>query len=496
MSTVSAKPFWNLFRYGTLLITLGFIIGCREHAPTQGEVLSQAQELSMAGDNAAAISLLEGFLQDHPGSFDVVDTLAFLYAEEGDSAVAAFFFSRAAEIDPSQPEYLLYAAEALEASGDPAGAVSHYEQFLSARPDDVAIHVRLAQLHESRGNRSAALDAYLQANRRQPSGEIQLELGRLYLQSGNRAVAQTWFASAAQASRETRPDGLLGLLEIAIRAQRYTDAEALVETLDREFPGYLNQSRLAQTRRQLATWRRSQQEAEAALAAMRPPVTEETPLAVAANRAPAETTDPTPDTPPSPAEGEDLSAMADEGIDRGPIALFPDPSEPPPAPAPTPTATPVPSVVQAYENFLSQARTQAREGNHLEAIRNYQRALARNDEDPAVWRDLSHSQFQAGQNSLAAASASEAVRRAPEDPTVLLHYLRVAAPTLTPDRLLRELETARNRFPDSPGIALALGRAYDERGSRAYAGRMYQEFLRLAAPDHPARAEIEALLNN
>jgi len=88
------------------------------------------------------------------------------------------------------------------------------------------------------------------------------------------------------------------------------------------------------------------------------------------------------------------------------------------------------------------------------------------------------------------------VRRAPDDPVNVLQYVRVASRTLPPNRILQELERARSRFPESADVALALGRAYDEQGSRRYAGRMYAEFLRLADQGHPDRPEIEALLNN
>lgn len=514
MFSVSAKPFWKPLLFTTLLIASGFILGCGKKEPTQSEVLAMAQAQMAAGNHTAATSMLENYLAAHPGAFDVIDRLAFAYAEAGDPAMAAFYFNRAGEIDPAQPEYFLYAAQALEQINDSAGAANSYRKYLTANPDDATVYIQLAEMNAELGNRSAALDAYLQANRHRPDGTIQNAIARLYLESGNQAQAQTWFASAAQSGGTAREVALLGLLEIALRAERFADAEELVQTIDREFPGAIELSPLADSRRQLEEWRDAQENAAEALAALDDPV-------LGPAIPPPAATAPLDTDPPSVATVEEPAAEAASPSDPEQPAEAPSPEAPPPSPPmdkeqlvaqaearfETAQLFPAPEEQNAgttessdrqreYGNFLEQAREQVVMGNLDQAVRNFQRALARNNSDPEVWRELSETQYQAGDFVRARASASEAVRRAPDDPGYLLQYLRVAQRTLPQSQLLRELEAARNRFPRSGAVALALGRAYDAQGSRGYAGRMYREFLRLAPPDHPDRAEIEALLNN
>lgn len=516
MLSVSAKPFWKPCLLTTLLIALGFILGCGKKEPTQQEVLAGANARASAGDHAAAATTLENYLATHPGAFEVVEALAFTYAEANDPAMSAFYFRRAAEIDPSQPEYLLYAARALEQSGDSAGAADSYRKYLTARPGDAGVYRQLAEINLVQGNRSAAIDAYLQANRHEPGGDTQNAIARLYLQGGNQAQAQTWFASAAQGDPVAREAALLGLLEISLRAERYADAEELVLTIDREFPGAIEASPLGQARQQLAAWREAQDDAAAALAAITdvssspvsPSLTtpagqdedNETPSSETVSTAPAPGPSPAASEPiteqgptgqPPPPDKDQLVAEVEAEFDQ-PMELFPDSGQT----TGSGGAASASSRTGEYQGLVQQARNLAAVGDHENAIRNFQRALARENSDPEVWRELSESQFQAGQYSRAPASASEAVRRAPDDPGFLLQYLRVAQRTLPQERIVRELEAARSRFPRSGAVALALARAYESQGSRGYAGRMYREFLRLAPPDHPDRAEIEQLFNN
>lgn len=507
MFTVSAKVFSKALLLGTLLVALGFSFGCgKKPEPTAAEVIETARLQAAAGGHTPAIQTLENYLAEHPGAFDVIDALAFTASEAGDPMLAAFYFARAAEVDPSQPEYLLYAAAALSESGDRAGAAESYRRYLTIRPADAAVWTALAELNENMGNRSAALDAHLQANRSQPSGASQVAIGRHYLQARNFAQAQSWFAAAAQRNDGYRDEALLGLTEIALRASRFADAEQLVATLDTEFPGAVDQSSLGDVRRQLSTWRRTLAEAEAAVAALSaPPAPAET--APPAESPPEPDSSPSTPEPPAPdpstpteiAASQDTAAEVPESptlpVDTTSVAAADptvsepmEPSETPETPEPVETAAPAP---QTFDDFLRLARRQVLAGDFSEAIRNFQRALARDSSRPEIWRELSEAQFQNEDHIAAPASASEAMQRAPNEPQYLLQYLRVAAPTMPQQRLVRELEAARLRFPTNPAITLTLARAYDDAGSRGYAERMYQEFLRLAASNHPNRPEVE-----
>jgi tetratricopeptide (TPR) repeat protein len=535
MFSASVNRFFHTLLTVTLLASLGFILGCGKKEITEAEVLETARMQADAGGYTPAIATLENYLTDHPGAFAVIDALAFTALEAGDQALAALYFQRAAEVDPSQPEYLLLAANAMADGGDNSGAAAAYREYLTVRPADSGAWVQLAELNANLGNRSAALDAYLQANRIQPSGAVQVAIGQNYLAAGNLAQSQIWFATAAQAEDEARPAALLGLLEIALRANRYTDAQALIQTLDTEAPGYLDESHLAQSRADLAAWQRKQNEAAEAVAALnnRPQNTAQSgssPSPDTSNQssgtASTEVADADRATEESTTAEASASTQATTPDSGGPVAATTDPTEASAEvtnedeadkdlavtdveadtaeeaeTATNETIAPSSGVTEVfrsprrtYEEFVSLARAQVMDGEFSEAIRNFQRALARQNSDPEIWLELSEAQFQAGENVRAPASASEAVRRAPNNPKYFLQYIRVSAPTNPLARTIRELEAAQNRFPESPAVALTLARAYEDQGSLNYARRMYEIFLTLASSNHPDRPEVEARL--
>ena len=72
-----------------------------------------------------------------------------------------------------------------------------------------------------------------------------------------------------------------------------------------------------------------------------------------------------------------------------------------------------------------------------------------------------------------------------------LDYLRVIQRTKKPEDFLAELETAYDRFPRSPEIALSLARGYERiSGNNSDAIVLYERFI-LLAPNHPLRSEAE-----
>ena len=64
-----------------------------------------------------------------------------------------------------------------------------------------------------------------------------------------------------------------------------------------------------------------------------------------------------------------------------------------------------------------------------------------------------------------------------------------------PDEILAELESAHDRFPGSPEIALSLARGYERiSGNNTSAIVLYERFIQLA-PNHPLCNEAEASIN-
>lgn len=483
----------------TSLVALGFSFGCGKKVLTEEEVLLSADQYVSQGQYDQAIATLENFLQTHPGALDVIEALAFAYMQDNDPEVAAYYFSRAAEVDSAQPEYYLYAANALKSINNYSGASESFRKYLTVRPRDHTVLVQLAELNAELGNRSAALDNFLQANRVKNTAPVQNKIAQLYLEAGNQVQAQTWFASAAQYGGESRADALVGLTEVALKAKRFADAEKLVEVLNQEFPGKLESSHLADTMPQLREWRKQQDAATKAVARIGtpkpnppPPETNPPPSEHPEEAAP-EPTEETPDevVAETPTEAAPPSEEPVEATSESP-ALFPEPEE---LPAGTIAETPGTPLTPHLE-FVRKARAEANQGNYDESIRNYQRALARDNSNPQVWSELSRSQILAGKFVPALASANEAIRRDPARPAYLLQYFEAAEEAMPAGQRMRELEAAHRKFPENPDLALKLADSYEETSHPSYAQRMLQEFLRLAPPNHPERAEVEARLNS
>jgi len=468
--------------------TLFFLFfGCADPEPTVDERVAQAETLLDAGQIDSAILILEQVQESNPERVDALEALAFAYSAQGDPMLASLNFLKIAEIVPSQPEYLLYAAESLLEAGDPKGAIDQYRAYLHARPSDRAIWVTLADLYRSRGRTTEALDAYLAAEQVEPRSQQRIALGRLYLQSGNLAQAQAWFARAIEGDQEYRDEALLGLLETAIRAKRFADAEALVTQIDEEYPGRLNRSELDSVRDQLAEWRRRQDAAKEAVAALEPP-TRETPAETQPAPPPAASTEAGAAGPPSADAAEVAATEAEQ------TAPSPGDEEPTDAGEEDVTAAEVDPPADDAARHLALARENSDQGNLAEAIRHYKRALVLNDSQPEVWAELSEAYLQNGDNRWAQATASEAVRRDPDNPRLVLQFIRAGQRTMNQQRLLEEMEKAYRIFPDQPEIVLVLARAYRDAGNRRNALLLYRRFLELVPQDYPSRSQVESEL--
>ena len=477
----------------------GFILflifsGCgKRELPLEEQVL-QAETLLDAGQIESAIRILEHCRERAPERVDILESLAFAYSASGDPILASLTFTEIAELVPGRSEYLLYAAESLLEAGDRKGAVSQYERYLKRRPKDRAVWVALADLHIEQGRLSKALEALLEAEKTDSQPRQQLSIGDLYLRRDNLAQAQSWFAKALEGGAEARDEALLGLLETAVRAGRFAEAEALVERLEAEYPGRLGQSALDSVRDQLVAWRERQDAAEEALAALDN-----------RNRT----------TPRGTGEVEAPAVEASASDERGAVAEAPSAAEestPETARATPEESSPEgservardssrdgeslePTQRPATETPLAEARAARESGNLQEAIRFFKRALVLDDTQSGVWAELSELYLEVGNDRWAQATASEAMRRDPDNPKRVLQFLRAAQRTMESERLIDEMEAAYRKFPRQPEIVRVLARAYAEEGNFRNARLLLREFLDLVPEGHPSRLAVESELN-
>jgi hypothetical protein len=155
-----------------------------------------------------------------------------------------------------------------------------------------------------------------------------------------------------------------------------------------------------------------------------------------------------------------------------------------------PTLTP-----RSLDHLLADAETASMEHDYKQAIQLYWQALGRANNRADIWNQLSLAYRLDGQTKNAETTALEATRLAPEEIDYTLDYLRTIQRTKKPDDFLAELETAYDRFPRSPEIALSLARGYERiSGNNSTAIVLYERFIDLA-PNHPLRTEAETALS-
>jgi Tfp pilus assembly protein PilF len=470
-----------------------FGCGLKEQSPSA--VLSDAGRQLDQGNTQQAIDILEAYEERKPGNPQVLEQLAFAWAQKGEAKMAAYYFNRLAQVSPERQDALLFAAQSLEQGGDRPGAIALYEQYLAKNHEDAGACIAYARLAAAQGLADRALSSYHLAYELKPSGATASALARLYLDKNNEAQASVWYDTALKDHPDQTETALMGLLEIAIRQKDYPKADAYVTRLQKDFPGSLETSAMKDVPAQLAEWKQKQEDlrkATAALTAARlkppqPPPPPPPPVAEQPAPKPEAAPESIPIDPDAPARPADRltkaeavakAASAEEQADlnasvKAAAAPAPHIVEPPPSAPPGP---------------LELARKARDGGNLQEAARLYPHALAM-EPTAAVWNEYSIVSLNLGNTGQAFAASLEATRMDPYNAGFALQYLRVAQAVYEPRRFLGELIQMRRRFPDAPVITLALARAYAQVDHNARNARiLYDEFL-LKYPNHPLYAQ-------
>ncbi|MDP0497056.1 MAG: tetratricopeptide repeat protein [Verrucomicrobiota bacterium JB024] len=528
-----------------------------EQARIDAEVatrLDAAKHLLYNGSIDQAVSALEVLDADHPNRPGVIEQLAFAYAEVPDPAMAAFYFDQAYTLTPSRTDLALFAAQAHTQMKDWPAAAMAYQHYLEGEPMDAGAWKQLAQAQRNAGKLQPSLEAWLRAfktEKSKPTVTEAVELGSLYYQLGNQAQAGDWWNYALKLPDQdgAHAQARLGLLRLALAREHWAQAEELVANLDAQSPALIDNSDLAGVRRQLADLR-------AATSGIKPPAasgsiattgtgssasavtpsgtattgsaaTTGTTTAATSSSATGTATTNVADLPDSggsklvdPADvapaGQDtvtgpagvpqehvISASWGDAGDGTPtdsteVAVTEDNTTVAPTPladGQTPAADTEPEM-PAPKNEYERGVIAYQEGNFPAAIRHFQMSLAiENSQNALTFYDLSRAYYAIGQWQQAELFASEAMRLQPKNIQYRAQYLRAIQKSQSRQRLMEELVAAYELFPDSPDIALALARGYDKIEQNPRNARyMYEQFLELAPPDHPKRAEIEELL--
>lgn len=538
-----------------LALTLIAVAGCTGPEEKKAQRLNEAVELRAAGDDTNALAILEGLANEYPNDTDILRQIGNIYSDQGDATMAAFFIEQAYRQNPDDIELLYQTYRAQEDADQAAAAAELLETLAQTAPDAMTseLWVRLGQFRAREQKTQPALEAYLKGvnpEQSTPSSETAATIGNLFIQLDNLPQAERWFKIAANNDDPNALPALFGLLEINLRNKNWAESEAVIAQLDKQFPGALDASEWANARAELKRWRTAQDAMQAELAkAAEAKAAAEAAKAAKAEAAAAATTSSTDDLESSGkaqviADLERAEAIADTPAIEVPPAVTAEtttpavaegktitfdpsiaiePAEPDlgievsfdqqaavtpttytvdqdstviesPAPKPT-TAIPPATRTQSIDELVTEAESATLDRNFKRAIAIYWQALGRANNRADIWSLLSQVYIIDGQSKNAETTALEAIRLSPGNISYTLDYLRVVQRTKAPADFLAELETAYDRFPRSPEIALSLARAYERISqNNTAADALYSRFIELA-PNHPLRTEAEAALS-
>lgn len=253
----------------TLVSTLVFLSGCSSPEEKKAARVQEALSLAEEGDSAQALKILETLAAQYPNDIVILESMGRVYSAEGDATMAAFFLEQVYLQSPENTERLFQAYQSLEAAKQPAGHL--LEKLVTLAPEAITpeLWIRLGQIRQNENKVQAALDAYLQGvdpDTRRPSPETAAAIGQLFVKSGNLPQAEDWLEIAADQDDPNALTALFGLLEINLRQKDWTGAEAIVDRLEKQFPGAVEASQWQQARMELVRWRTAQDEMKAELA--------------------------------------------------------------------------------------------------------------------------------------------------------------------------------------------------------------------------------------
>lgn len=468
----------KIIRTPVIAFALLLAIGCASREEVFDREFKQANDMANAGEFAEAIDILVPLNEERPGYAPLVEALAFAYAGLGEHTLAAWHMIQLADLDPSQPDLRLLAAESLEQAGDPESAIEQYRLYLKNNTQDAQAWQHLADLCRETGDPRGAVEALLARQTLDPSAATAFALGDLFRNLNNLPQAQVWYATAARQNGPEADTARLNLLELTIAEGDFQTAAELAANLEGRFEDPVQVEQLAGYQAEIDTWKASQSSMQAArreqerLAAEVERLRKQQEAIEAANARDAE-------------ERARAAAQAEEQ------ARLEAARE---TPAPNP---------ESSTRSASTAAGPERQGDELAAAGNlgdaasaYWRAINADDSRSELWLKLARVYIRLQQWAEAEACVLEARRRDRQNPDIEVAYLEIVRRTRPFNQFLTEVTAARGNYPQSPDIALMLAEALSATGQETIrAIRAYEDFLLLAPPGDPRRRQAENTLD-
>jgi arylsulfatase A-like enzyme/Tfp pilus assembly protein PilF len=191
---------------------------------------------------AAAVSILEGVLNEDPKVIDAWFMLGNMYARQNRQEEAIGYFKRALALKPDDEEAVINMAHAYRRLGRDEEALVGFRRFLELDPKNAQVHYEIAQILLDRGENAGAAVELHQALALQPSmAAARNALGVVALNEGDLARAEQ---EIRQALAE-KPDVRLAHFNLALVAEKRGDGRAALAEYQHELELHPNNYKAA-----------------------------------------------------------------------------------------------------------------------------------------------------------------------------------------------------------------------------------------------------------
>jgi tetratricopeptide (TPR) repeat protein len=488
-------------------------------AKIQNEI-EKAQKLFQSKDPEKALHQLESLNKKHPNNPAILETLGFLYVDQKDSELAAFYLEHAARNDKNRSQLLLYAAQTYQQASNLEAAARNYFDYLQKTREDGAAWKALGHVYQQLNRPKFAIDALIEASQH-PGGELtateSAEIGQMFHQLENWTQAQRWFEISLSKNEDPKSKitALLGLLALELDSKNWESAYTFIQEIDSIDPSALDNSPLAYARAEIQKWFTANKQLKKATSnlsniptdvlttvpdieelkedfiesiALPTPDDLDAHLDFPKNLDPNQTQSdflPSQQTLTTKELSKDaLQTITLEDsiqIEQDTTKTF-SPHSLQPTESPTASNTATPSTI---------------EENPSTRIKHHWQKVVHDPNAPEIWIELSKEYLRNKQFKDAEIAALEAVRLSPDDPTYTLNYLKVLQwANASSAKFMQELLRAHDQFPENPDITLATAKGYHHvSGDSEQAIRYYAEFLKQASQSHPQRQAVQDIVS-
>jgi len=184
-----------------------------------------------------ATALVQQEIGKSPNNSSLYVVLSNIQLAQKDVSGAASSADKAMQLNPNDPATLMAYTRAATASGNAGAAISKWQAWANAHPNNAQGDVILATLEESRGNANGAMDSYKKALAIQPDNPVaQNNLAFLMLQSGQDVDVALSLAESARRSMPHSPNTADTLAWAYYHKGVYGSARALLEDAEKTNP--------------------------------------------------------------------------------------------------------------------------------------------------------------------------------------------------------------------------------------------------------------------